>query len=230
MRVLIFGTTYVDSVEQRNLLQQWIKLHGALNPACDLMIVDSASPFMLGSTPCHVLQLGDNIGHLARRGQDGWGRAFCAGLRYASENYYDVAVHIEGDSLFSAPVMSFCEHMRAEKLDSLVCGVNGTKLREFAWVETGIMFLSMSYVKARSFVDRYDWPNGAAKRYPNTPEAVICRMLNEDNALSIMSINTMRDDKKMLTIDNVREFDWISHATPEVYDAFFAHNMPRVTA
>jgi hypothetical protein len=37
---------------------------------------------------------------------------------------------------------------------------------------------------------------------------------------TLSPIKTMRDDKKILTPENVTKYDWISHTTPEVYDAF----------
>lgn len=106
-RVLIFGTTYVDTPERAELTKLWYKLHSALNPDCDLLLVDSASPSFpsgwaipgelsrvhtTGETPFSVYQFKDNVGHLSRngpngassKGRDGWGRAFSMGLDYAA--------------------------------------------------------------------------------------------------------------------------------------------------
>jgi hypothetical protein len=227
MRILMFGTVYCDTEEKLNLARQWMRLHSALNLKCDLVLVDSDSPVRVrGDLFAQILQLGDNIGHLARRGQDGWGRAFCAGLQYAIDRDYDYVVHVEGDSLLRLPVVPICEDMREYGLLARVCGVNGTKFREFAWVETGVMFLSVPYVRDSKFIERYDWPDGESKRYPRTPEAVVYYMLVQDGVLNVAPIRTMRDDKKVLATDNVMNYDWISHATPEVYDAFVARSMP----
>jgi hypothetical protein len=223
MKVLIFGTVYCDTEEKRSLAALWGKLHRAINPDCDLLLVDSNSPLAIHDVP--VLQLGNNIGHLARKGRDGWGRAFCAGLKYAVDHGYDYAVHIEGDSLLLLPVMKLCETMQKQNLESLVCSVNGTKFKEFAWVETGIMFFSVPYIRDSRFIERYDWQDGESKRYPNTPEAVVYKMLSQDDALEVAPIKTMRDDKNILTVANVQEYDWISHTTPEVYDAFVVSAM-----
>ncbi len=221
MKVLIFGTLYSDTQDKAELASLWRELHKDMNPHCDLMLVDSASP-MIPRNVCapELYQLGDNIGHLARKGQDGWGRAFCAGLQYAADHGYDYVVHIEGDSLFRLPVSRFCHFMCEQDFKAFVCGVNGTKFKEFAWVETGIMFLSVPYVRESNFIERYNWQDGAAKRYPNTPEAVIHRMLAEDSALNVAPIKTMRDDKNLLTVDNVGDYDWISHTTPSIYSTF----------
>jgi hypothetical protein len=130
MRVLIFGTVYCDSEAKRHLAGQWGDLHAALNRDCDLLLVDSSSPLAVHGVP--TLQLGDNIGHLGRKGRDGWGRAFCAGLQYAIDHGYDCAVHIEGDSLLRQPVRKFCEFMDEQGLRAFVCSVNGTRFQEFA--------------------------------------------------------------------------------------------------
>jgi len=226
MRILVFGTTYCKDEHDFCLAQQWVTLHRALNLDCDLLLVDSASPFSVAKLGTSVVQFGDNIGHLARNGRDGWGRAFCAGLQWAIDRDYDFVVHVEGDSLLRLPVVPICEHMSRHDLWAFVCGVNGTKFREFAWVETGVMFFTVSYVRDSNFVERYDWPDGESKRYPHTPEAVVYHMLVQDGVLNVAPIRTMRDDRKVLAVDNVMNYDWISHATPEVYDAFVARSMP----
>lgn len=226
MRILMFGTVYCDTEEKLRLARQWMQLHGRLNPGCDLVLVDSASPLRVrGDLHARVMQLGDNIGHLTKCDRDGWGRAFCAGLQYAVDKDYDYAVHVEGDSLLRLPVTPFCEFMREQELRSFVCGVNGTKFREFAWVETGVMLLSVPYVRDSNFIERYDWPDGKSKKYPHTPEAVIYEMLTRDDALSVAPIRVMRDDRHVLTVDNVGEYDWISHTTPEIYSTFVTSGM-----
>lgn len=223
MRVLIFGTVYCDTKEKQELATHWWRLHNEVNPGCDLMMVDSASPLSVtDGVPFNTttMQLGDNIGHLARKGQDGWGRAFCAGLHYAVTHGYDYVAHIEGDSLFRKPVVKFCEFMEEQTLGAFVCGVNGTRYQEFSWVETGIMFFSVPYIKDSQFVSRYNWPDGKSKQYPNTPEAVIWNMLREDRQLNTVPIRVMRDDKNQLTLDNIRKFDWISHTSPNLFRKF----------
>jgi hypothetical protein len=45
-RILIFGTCYVDTPEREELTRMWYELHSQLNPGCDLMLIDSASPLL----------------------------------------------------------------------------------------------------------------------------------------------------------------------------------------
>lgn len=224
MRVLIFGTVYADTKEKQDLAAQWASLHRAVNPACDLMLVDSASPYSVGHL-VPTLQLGNNIGHLGRSGADGWGRAFCEGLKYASENYYDYVVHVEGDSLLRVPVVKFCEFMSDNDLQTFVCAVNGTKFKEFGWVETGMMFMSVLYVQQSNFIERYNWQDGASKKYPHTPEAVVYEILEKDEVLAVAPLRLMRDDRHVLTKENLGEYDWITHTTPEIFSTFVSSSM-----
>ena len=227
MKVLIFGTTYIDTETKQKLACQWDAMHEALNPGCDLLLVDSDSLF-----PAHgvhsTLQLGNNIGHLSRGGQDGWGRAFCAGLQYAIYRGYDYAVHIEGDSLCKLDVMKMCKEMWCT--GTVCCGTDviGTKHKEKNWVETGLMFFDVQFLQRSQLITRYDWNDGGKKRYPNTPEAVLFELLG--NNLTMMPWFHLRDDVGILKLNNVNEFSWITHAAPEVFDAFFAHNVPKVPA
>ncbi len=224
MSTLIFGTVYCDTEEKLRLACQWDKLHEAVNPGCDLLLVDSDSPYLVPGVH-DTLQLGDNIGHLGRNGRDGWGRAFCAGLQYAIDRDYDYVAHVEGDSLFRLPVEKFCEFMEEHQLHTFVCAVNGTKFKEFQWVETGIMFFSTQYISDSNFIERYDWRDGKSKKYPHTPEAVVYEMLDQDGAINVAPIRCMRDDQKVLTVDNVRNYDWISHTTPAIYETFVTSGM-----
>jgi len=46
-----------------------------------------------------IIGFPDNVGHLARGGRDGWGRAFSQGLLCALAGGYDYVAHIESDLL-----------------------------------------------------------------------------------------------------------------------------------
>lgn len=219
MRVLIFGTVYCDTMQKLNLMEQWVQLHGALNQSCDLLLVDSASPLKIrGLNKVLWRRFDDNIGHLARGGQDGWGRAFCEGLQYAIDKEYDYVVHIEGDSLCSLRVMKICEQMRDEGSLALSVPVVGTRHVERGWAETGLMFFDVEFLEENNLIEIYDWHDGASKKYPHTPEAVVHDILADE--LEMMPWNNMRDDLNVLTLENIHEFDWITHTTPTIFDAF----------
>lgn len=225
MKSLIFGTTYIDGEYSRDVAEKWWKLHGAINPECDLLFVDSASPLPI-SHPMIALQLGDNIGHLSRSGQDGWGRAFCAGLQYAVDNEYEYVAHIEGDSLCRIDVLKTFQSMQRDELVAVSVPVRGLKKPEYCWVETGLMFLDVTYVRDSKLVDRYDWRDGKSKGYPNTPEHVLHGLIGTD--LKYGNWRTIRDDRNY--VNAPQNYDWITHATRETLDAFYEHNMPKVPA
>jgi hypothetical protein len=219
-KVLVFGTTYVDSEDRVALTQHWNTLHSKLNPLCDLMLVDSASPSEVPTgSRTEVVQLGDNIGHLSRHGRDGWGRAFCRGLQEAIDRGYDYAVHIEGDSLLRLPVMPIIQHMKRAGVKVASVPVTGMR-REFAeWVETGLMFFDVAYLKSSQFIQKYDWPN---RQERPTPEIVIRNLLGED--LTMMPWRAWRGDKNQITKDNIATLglDWMTHCHNDswAYDRF----------
>jgi hypothetical protein len=219
LRVLIFATTYIDTVDRLRLTSQWLKLHTDLNPLCDFLIVDSASPMPIrwSEVPDRVtvFSFADNIGHLSKSGRDGWGRAFCYGLQRAVDEKYDYVVHIEGDSLFRLPVLPIIEEMHRDNIDVASVPIGYGKSQRSTWVETGIMFFRTGYLSETKFIECYNWPHSTA--WP-TPEVVIRILLGL--ALKIMPWKAERSDNGEIRVDNVHTFDWITHCKPEVYDRF----------
>jgi predicted SAM-dependent methyltransferase len=237
-RVLIFATTFEDCADRANLTDHWIKLHGALNPNCDLLLVDSASPWAPSIATRHsdfvphphsaalrsarmVHSFPDNVGHLSRGGRDGWGRAFTYGLQAAIAGRYDYVVHIEGDSLLRLPVRPIIEQMQRENVAVASTPVTGMKNpgSEAGWVETGLMFFRVSYLEQSKFIEQYDWP--ARQVYP-TPEVIVRRLI--DDQLRMMPWKAWRSDKNQITHQNVvgLDLDWITHCHNDVwcYDRF----------
>ncbi|ESY72526.1 hypothetical protein X740_33225 [Mesorhizobium sp. LNHC221B00] len=227
-RVLVFGTTFVDSPEKARLVGQWQSLHRAVNDwSVDLLLVDSASPVLDGwPVEAHVYRFPDNIGHLARGGKDGWGRAFCKGLEMAIDGQYDYVVHIEGDSLLKRPVMPILRQMAASGFKAASVPVRGTKWQETKWAETGLMFFSVDYLWQSKFIEKYDWWNRAAKP---TPEKVIFDLIGDDLQMMVL-LRAERGDKGQITAENAAEFDWITHCPPEAFDAFVASTVPQEPA
>lgn len=234
MRTLIFATTYVNSPESAALLDRWIDINTTLNRDCDLLLVDSNSPqlsavkrlgeFELYSADASarrsIHRFPDNIGHLARRGRDGWGRAFCFGIEAAIAGGYDYVAHIEGDSLFRLQVKPIFDRMWHDSVHIASIPVNGTKRQETGWVETGLMFMSVAHVKLIDLVGKYDWPRGN-KPYPNSPEKVVFDILGRD--LTMLPFKGLRDDRNELTAQSVTTLDWVTHCrSEEIYDAFAA--------
>jgi hypothetical protein len=219
VRVLIFGTMYIDSHDSHVLVQRWINLHTQLNPTCNFCLIDSDSTLRgpLNLREVEIIQLGDNIGHVARGGQDGWGRAFCHGVSHAIAENYDYVVHIEGDSLCKLDVMKQCENMRL--MNTMVAGVpvQGMKRSQNEWLETGLLFMNVKYLDDMKFVDQYAWEENN-KKYPHTPEWHVNQIFKDH--VSLQNWKVMRDDRKVLTPNSVRSYHWITHAKPEVFNAY----------
>lgn len=236
MRVLIFGTCYVDTPERLKLTRQWVELHLALNPDCSFMLVDSASPMLDGfgvEGAVEIWRFPDNIGHLSRngpngpksKGRDGWGRAFCKGLELAIARGYDYAVHIEGDSLFRLPVMPIVQDMRDRGVKVASVPIGYGEDQRSTWVETGLMFFDLGFVRDTNFIAGYDWPN---RRERPTPEVVIRSMLGP--TLTMMPWRAERSDKNEINVGNVLTYDWITHVKePRAYDLFVSEVISRAS-
>jgi predicted SAM-dependent methyltransferase len=257
-KVLIFGTTYIDTPERAELTRLWYDLHSKINPDCDLLLVDSKSPlfpkdlipsdkFALyeggernasyyikseSSTPkgLSLIQFKDNVGHLSRNGpsgaqssgRDGWGRAFSMGLDIARtkdqaghglpEGGYDYVVHIEGDSLCKVPVRPIIGKMQREDIKVLTVPVQGTRVKETGWVETGFMFFDCTWLEQSKFTKLYDWAN--RKPHP-TPERVIWDILEKElgigKGVRVMSWGALRGDKNQITEANIHNLEWVTH-------------------
>lgn len=225
---LIFATTYVDSPERQELTQQWLELHTALNPDCDFLLVDSASPLPLTAQPwagppkVEVFNFGDNIGHLSRRGKDGWGRAFCKGLALAVERGYEHVVHVEGDSLCRIPASRMIELMRAAGKPVGSIPVIGTTRPVSGWVETGLMVFDVAYLASSGLIKKYDWPH---RQERPTPEIIVARLLGE--SLAMLPLKGRRNDDDVLTRHNIVDagLDWVTHCHRDVwaYGEFLRH-------
>lgn len=224
-RVLLFGTCYVDTQDRAQLTRKWADLMLRLNADCDIWLIDSKSPvWPMLDNRIHVFSFPDNIGHLSRPdvtlGKDGWGRAFCKGLQNALDGLYDYAVHIEADSLFRHKVMPICRNMRRDGINAASIPVMSGNRILHQWVETGLMFFDVGYLRKMEFIRRYDWPMRQARP---TPEVVIRQLLGGD--LKMMPWRGMRQDKfPAVSHKNIKQFnyDWITHfhADAWAYDRF----------
>lgn len=233
-KVLVFGTVWEDCQERAHLTDLWLSFHPQKSPECDFMLVDSASPWHPAIEERHPAMVSyeegmrgrrmfydfpDNIGHLSRKGRDGWGRSFCKGLEAAIASDYDYVVHIEGDSLFRLPIMPIIDKMEREKIKVASTVVKGMRFDHENWVETGLIFFDVDYLKRSQFIKRYDWTN---RRVAPTPEAIIFRMIQQD--LTLMPWKAWRGDKYQINHDNIEglDLDWVTHCHNDVwaYDKF----------
>ena len=223
---LIFGTSWVPDQERRWVLDQWVAVTRKLNPDTDMLIVDSASPAMPlfpASAPdvAMAFRFDDNIGHLSRTGRDGWGRAFCMGLKIAAERHYDYVVHAECDLLCARPVGPIIARMAA-------CGVGAAA--PMAWphqqmIETALLFMDMRWVRESDFIARYDWEHSPTG-LPLPEQRVEAILADKFFALPLRGA---RNDLGQITAGNIKQAfpagcDWLTHATPGVFRAMMAAN------
>lgn len=238
-KILVYATTYVDSGDREQLTRQWLDLHTALNPECDFLIVDSASPlpvlplewserFKAEPQRFKFFNFGDNVGHLSRRGRDGWGRAFCRGLDYAVEHGYAYVLHVEGDSLLRAPARELVKKLKASGKGVATIEVRGTTREIPGWIETGLMLFSTAFLQRSNFTSRYDWPKREVRP---TPEWVAPEIIGRDNILLLDGLKGLRGDKNQITAETIvkLDLDWVTHVHNDiwVYQAFVDANLPQ---
>jgi len=222
MTTLILGTCYVADDAMRHVVTMWCGLVNRLNYGTDVLLVDSASPISpVDFTPTSYfmdyLVLGNNVGHLSRGGKDGWGRAICKGIEYAIANDYTYLAYIDADILFSRPVQKIIDKM-------VRCGVKIAAPMEpqYLFVENGLFFAEVAYLRDSEFVKRYDWEN--PPRDGRLPERRFEDLVSDE--LFTLPLRGLRNDYGRITRDNVgMSRDWITHCTDlGVYDAFLKVN------
>jgi hypothetical protein len=177
MKKLIYGLTYINSLEKAELTEMWLQLLRHFNPDCDILLVDTPAelsfaglvPSLHGiekkiiaeNDPLPSLQRGinwlsftDNIGHLSLTGKDGWSRAFCRGIQAALANDYDYVAHIEGDILCRLKFDDVIDQMNQHHL-----GAISTIATKWNFMEIGLIFMQCDYLREVDFLQKYDWRN-----------------------------------------------------------------------
>ena len=229
MRTLILGTAYISAAQEgaqnyaAKVVNLWARLTRHLNPGTDILIVDSASPTDVSEVTypvdLTVLQLGDNIGHINVSNKDGWGRAFCAGVDEAIAKGYDYIAYCDVDIVNSLPVGPIIE-----KMDRCGVRVACPMDTQYAFLENGLMFLSVAYLRDSNFVSRYNWPSRVRSSDPmDIPEMVFEKLMADE--LFTLPIRTYRDDQGVLTAHNLEHLfpyglDALTHTKFEVYQRF----------
>jgi hypothetical protein len=206
---LIFGTSYVADTLMRDNVTMWARTLRHANPGAEIVLFDSASPFdpttFLAGLDVHVFRFGDNIGHLSKGGQDGWGRAFCAGVSHAIAHADGYAAYIDADILFAPPVASIIDKM-ARSMVGVACPLD----LNYQFIENGIVFMDVDYMRESRFVEKYDWPN---------PSSVLperrCETIWADD-LFTLPLRGVRNDFGQVTHENWRHafpygIDYLTH-------------------
>ena len=234
MRVLVFGTSYCATAERLRLLEQWAEALQRIAPGLDHLLVDSQSPvFDTGPhpflsrfgprRPCpsqpapvpvgprSIITFTDNVGLLSKGGRDGWGRAFTQGLLCAMAGGYDYVVHVEGDLLTRLDLASVCSLMADRRIEAL-----GTATPGFGWLETGLLFFRVDFVRRSRLVERYDWEHRSLRPYT---EVVLGELLGGDLFLQLWR---GAKDRRVLQSRPVADFHWLAKVDTAVCDEFMA--------
>lgn len=220
-RTLIMGTCYLHGAAAAETFRMWANLTMKLNPGVDILVVDSASPMEMPyfPPPLKYLNLPNNIGHLSHGGQDGWGRAFTAGVQYAVKHEYDWLANIECDILFAKPVSEIIDKMTRS---GVVCAA--PMAMPYQFTETGLSFWSVPYLQSNAVIERYDW------EYPPTtglfPEERIDQICAGE--MFALPLRGFRNDTKW-GADHIqalfpRGIDWITHSDLPVLRRFLEMN------
>lgn len=221
MKTLIMGTSFIQGAAAAETFRIWAELTQRLNPGVDVLVVDSASPMELPyfPPPLKYMMLENNIGHLSRGGQDGWGRAFSAGVKYAIDKGYDWLANIECDVLFAKPVEEIFAKMTRANVKCCA-----PMAMPYPFTETGMSFWSVPYLKEIDLVGRYDWEH--PKNNGLLPEQRIDAICEDD--MFALPLRGFRNDTRWTTDQLQRMFasgiDWITHSELPVLRRFLEMN------
>lgn len=235
MRGLIFGTFFAYDQATLELAADWRRCHAVCNPGWPLALIDSTSyrPYRSGNDPLSdfsyleigsaiesgiplesrgtIVSFADNVGHLARGGRDGWGRAFCQGLQLAIDNEFDYVAHVEADLLSCVDWSKGAGLL--EKQDRAVLAAFDPFHK---CLETGLMLFRVSWLRDTDFISRYAWH---LKTPADAPEDDVTDLCMEQ--LLFLDIPGCRDDNNTVRPEDVDRMLYLTHCRePGLYARF----------
>ena len=218
-KTLIAGACFVKTHQRRDITKLWAKLNAHLNPDCDILLVDSASPI----SPSNFLDWGkhvvwhvendsdipsdarerqdysrfivrfnDDLGHRAGALRD---IPMC--LRMAVEMGYENVALIEPDLLFSQPVTPIFEKMKKANVKAAA-----PLDMAYQFVEMGLMFFDVRYLRETNFPTRCVCDETEYSKTREWPEVTYEKLLGDD--LWILPLRGLRNDGARL---NWKNFD-----------------------
>jgi hypothetical protein len=222
-RILIYGGTFCDTEENREMVKLWSKVVRGINRDCDVLVIDSCSPFdprVFLAGEVEVVGFETNVGHLCRGGQDGAGRTLTEGMLIAAERGYDYCVHWETDLLFARPIRPIVEKMARTGVK-----VAALPQKYYQFLEWGISFYNVRHMIESRFVERYCWQT--APTWP-IPEIRIEQLVQDD--LFLLPYRGMRNDMNEANVENLAGLfpymppDYITRATLPLCHEFLRLN------
>ena len=236
MKNFIFGTMYINSAEDEHYPIEWFSQIKKCAPAAHhfSLLIDSSSPkefvpsgmkyikeihsnlftYPLFDFHVDIISFIDNIGHLAKNGRDGWGRAFCQGLKIAMDNYFDYVVHVESDLLARIDIENVIRFMQSKNIKAF------TAVNYYNMIETGLMFFDVNYIKAVGLIEKYNYKEMGQSIFDH-PENHLQKILGDDLYIA-RQIKGMRDDQKQLITDNISDMHFVTHASSDIRKAFMS--------
>lgn len=207
MKTLILGTCYLSAGAEGaqnyglRLVELWAKVMRKVNPDCDILLIDSASPVdPSGIDGILVHRLDDNVGHLNNGGMDGWGRSFTIGAMTAFDQKYAHVVYVDADIIMTAPVAPIVQKMARRGVKAAI-----PMCMSYHFLENGVMFLEAE--TAYDFVRAYKWEDRKLSPNPiDIPEMITEKLLADE--LFTLPLRIWRDDGNVLTVNN------LEHAFP----------------
>lgn len=217
-RILITGTSYIDSDYTRELCQLWFRTLKHLNPNEDFILIDACSPFdprVFLPEGTNIFRFEENVGAISRGGGDGAGRSCAYAMQAAIDGQYDYVCVYEADFIMAQAIRPIINRMHKAGVKV----ASPSLATPYFFAEWGVCFFNVQYLKDSKFIERYDW-----KHSPKWPlvEMRLERMFGDD--LFFLNLRGFRNENNMLNVANLSNHfpygncQWLTHAAdPNLY-------------
>lgn len=210
-RLLIAGTSFVDSEQARELCSLSVRVIRSLNQYEDFVLIDAGGAFdpkEFLPAGTEVERFGENVGAINRGGKDGAGRALCRAIEMAIAGGYDyVAVH-ETDFIFAKPIRPIVERMARAGVKA----ATPSFATPYAFYEWGVFFVDVAYAKASRLIARYDWEH--SQTWPLV-EIKLEQLFGDD--LFMLGLRGLRNDSNQVNVATLANMfpyancAWLTH-------------------
>lgn len=210
-RILIAGTSFIETEHSLALFNMWFRVIKTLNPNEDFVLVDACSPFdprLHVPKDTNVFRWDENVGAITRGGKDGCGRSMCKVIELAIEGDYDYIAICESDAIFCQPVRPIINRMH--KADVKVASIG--LANPYHFLEWSTCFFNVRYLEETKFVERYSW-----ETTPSWPlvEMRLEHLFGDD--LFTLPYRGIRNEGNMVNVANIANMfpyqnpDWMTH-------------------
>lgn len=239
-RTLIYGTCYIGDATMRELVKLWARCADALNPDCDIVIIDAPSPYspMKFLTPENGMRRAWGLirecddkskiyGWRPGDHPDGnrWIYSFTENAGHLNRGGKDGAgrAFVQGMLLAMEGDYDYCVHNECDLLMTTPIqkwvermaarGVNAAAPfdSQYQFIEGGLSFFNVNWLRESKFVERYDWQNQTGMPIP---EIKIEQLLGDE--FFTLPIRGMRNEFGQVTRQHIASgfpygIDYITH-------------------